>query len=53
MSTQDRQDLYFNMEWYAAQIECRHLIRPINTYTGSDLIYYERILREKAENHGK
>jgi hypothetical protein len=52
MSTQDRQDLYFNIEWYAAQIGCRNMIRPIHTYSDSDLIYYERILREKAENHG-
>jgi hypothetical protein len=45
MSNADREALYFNIEWYAAQIGKAKLVRPIHEYTDSELVYMENFLK--------
>ena len=45
MSTAEREALYFNIEWLAAQSEKPIHVRPIDKYSDSDLVYLENLLK--------
>lgn len=45
MSNAEREALYFNIEWLAAQSAKPMLVRPIHHYSDADLIYMENFLK--------
>lgn len=47
MSKEEREALYFNIEWHAAQIGWTKRVRPIDEYSDWELQYIESYLRDK------
>ena len=45
MSNAEREAVYFNIEWYAAQLAKPIHVRPIHKYTDSELVYLENSLK--------
>ena len=44
MSNTEREALYFNIEWYAAQSAKPIHVRPIHHYSDAELVYLESSL---------
>lgn len=53
MSKESREALYFNIEWYAAQLGKSKMVRPLGEYTDSELRYIENFLRILVVNNNQ